>query len=67
MTYSTSQEGGGEEGARCADICVLSQIMSGKAGHPAYFDPQIEKAFQKQPGVFLNKKQNLKTKSRIAR
>ena len=33
--------------------------MSGKAGHPAYFDPQTEKAFMKQPSVFANKKESL--------
>ena len=32
------------------------QKMQGKAGHPAYFDAQTEKAFMKQPTVFLNKK-----------
>mmetsp|Transcript_23546 Transcript_23546/g.58104 ORF Transcript_23546/g.58104 Transcript_23546/m.58104 type:complete len:165 (-) Transcript_23546:91-585(-) len=41
--------------------------MSGKAGHPAYMDPQSEKAFMKQPKVFLNKKQTLRTKSRVGR
>jgi hypothetical protein len=45
----------------------LVQTMSGKAGHPAYMDPQHEKAFMKQPKVFLNKKQALKTKSRVGR
>ena len=33
--------------------------MSGKAGHPAYFDPQTEKAYQKQDAVFANKKELL--------
>lgn len=33
--------------------------MSGKAGHPAYFDPQTEKAFMKQGAVFANKKELL--------
>eukprot|EP00960_Hanusia_phi_P071183 767491-Hanusia_phi.AAC.3 len=33
--------------------------MSGKAGHPAYYDPQDQKAFMKQPTVFLNKKEFL--------
>jgi hypothetical protein len=41
--------------------------MSGKAGHPAYMDPQNERAFMKQAKVFLNKKQALKTKSRVGR
>lgn len=31
--------------------------MSGKAGHPAYFDPQDQKAYMKQPAVFANKKE----------
>lgn len=35
-------------------------IMSGKAGHPAYFDPQSEKAYMKQPTVFKNKKSLIK-------
>jgi len=30
--------------------------MSGKAGHPAYFDPQTEKGYQKQGAVFANNK-----------
>eukprot|EP00961_Rhodomonas_salina_P051176 686699-Rhodomonas_salina.3 len=34
--------------------------MSGKAGHPAYFDPQSEKAYMKQPTVFKNKKSLIK-------
>ena len=33
--------------------------MSGKAGHPAYFDPQTEKAFMKQEAIFANKKELL--------
>ncbi|EKX49931.1 small subunit ribosomal protein S11e, cytoplasmic [Guillardia theta CCMP2712] len=33
--------------------------MSGKAGHPAYFDPQDQKAYMKQPTVFQNKKEFL--------
>jgi hypothetical protein len=41
--------------------------MSGKAGHPAYFDPQTEKAFMRQPGVFLNSKKGNKSKTRVAR
>ena len=40
-------------------VAVLSNRyikMSGKAGHPAYFDPQDQKAYMKQPAVFANKK-----------
>ena len=36
-----------------------SRKMSGKAGHPAYFDPQDQKAYMKQPTVFQNKKEFL--------
>jgi hypothetical protein len=31
--------------------------MSGKAGHPAYFDPQTEKAYMKQAAVNASKKE----------
>lgn len=41
--------------------------MQGKAGHPAYFDPQTEKAFMKQASVFLNKKATLRSKSKVGR
>eukprot|EP00292_Cryptomonas_paramecium_P022009 CAMPEP_0113670286 /NCGR_PEP_ID=MMETSP0038_2-20120614/5054_1 /TAXON_ID=2898 /ORGANISM="Cryptomonas paramecium" /LENGTH=166 /DNA_ID=CAMNT_0000586289 /DNA_START=20 /DNA_END=520 /DNA_ORIENTATION=- /assembly_acc=CAM_ASM_000170 len=34
-------------------------MSQGKAGHPAYADPQNERAFMKQPTVFLNKKARL--------
>ena len=40
--------------------------MSGKAGHPAYFDPQTEKAFMKQDGIFANKKELLNKGSKRA-
>ncbi len=31
--------------------------MSGKAGNPAYFDPQDQKAFMKQAAVSASKKE----------
>ena len=40
--------------------------MSGKAGHPAYFDPQTEKAFMKQDAIFANKKELLNKGSKRA-
>eukprot|EP00283_Hemiselmis_rufescens_P003994 CAMPEP_0173420090 /NCGR_PEP_ID=MMETSP1357-20121228/1709_1 /TAXON_ID=77926 /ORGANISM="Hemiselmis rufescens, Strain PCC563" /LENGTH=163 /DNA_ID=CAMNT_0014382843 /DNA_START=42 /DNA_END=533 /DNA_ORIENTATION=- len=41
--------------------------MQGKAGHPAYMDAQTEKAFMKQPCVFLNSKKAQASKTRVSR
>lgn len=45
----------------------LSQKCLARRVTPAYFDPQTEKAFMRQPGVFLNSKKGNKSKTRVAR